>query len=271
VNATIAVPSDGAYFEGHFPGRPILPAVALLALVLEALAEEVGRTTSLRAIRFVRLRQPVLPGDRLALTTRAVDGDGVRIDLRRDGALIANGEVILGEPHSRPAAVRAETMTFDPVAEPPQLDALLPHGPPMRFVTSILGEAADGLSCAARIPAACALVSDGGAPALAGLEAAAQSAAMWEALRRWREAGVATPRAGYLVALRDVLLFADRMPADERFVASARLTEAALPLTHYAVEVTRDGARVLSGTIATVLTGERVNWKSLETGGDTPS
>ncbi len=59
---------------------------------------------------------------------------------------------------------------------------------------------------------------------------------------------------GYLVAVRDVVLFATDVPADADLVASIRLTAAAPPLTHYAVEVDHGPRRVLRGTIATVLT-----------------
>jgi predicted hotdog family 3-hydroxylacyl-ACP dehydratase len=123
----------------------------------------------------------------------------------------------------------------------------------MRFVTAIAGEAADGLACIARIPAGCALVTDRSATALAAIEAAAQTAAVWEGLRRWREGGNAAPRMGYLVALRDVVFFAADVPADTDLVTSVRLVAAAPPLTHYGVEVAHGPRRILRGTIATVL------------------
>jgi predicted hotdog family 3-hydroxylacyl-ACP dehydratase len=143
---------------------------------------------------------------------------------------------------------------MQPPADVPPPAALLPQQPPMRFVTAIVGEAADGLACTARVPASCALVNDGVAPAFAAIEAAAQTAAAWEALRRWRAGGDASPRRGYLVALRDIVLFATDVPAEADLVASIRLAAAAPPLTHYAVEVEHGPQRVLRGTIATVLT-----------------
>jgi len=252
VNATILVPSGGGYFEGHFPGRPILPGVVELVLVLEALARATGQAASLQGIAFVRLRQLVLPGDRLELSARELDGGRTRIDLKRDGAVVANGELILGNPSRASEAPRnspALSMTGLP-----GIDALLPHRPPMRLVTSIVDDGETGLTCAGRIPAQCALVSNGSAPTLAALELAAQAAATWEALRRWREGGVAAPRVGYLVALRDVTFFAARVPAEQTLTAAVRLEAAAPPLTHYKVEVALGDTPVLRGTIATFLT-----------------
>jgi 3-hydroxymyristoyl/3-hydroxydecanoyl-(acyl carrier protein) dehydratase len=252
VNAAIAVPAGSPYFAGHFPGRPILPGVALLALVVATLARDAGRPAALRAIPFARLRRPVLPGDRLALETRTGEAGRVRVEVSRDGALVANGELVLGPPESHSGAAPAAAAPPGSAAPPP-VDRLVPQHPPMRFVTAIVGEAADGLACAAQIPSACALVSQGTAPALAALEAAAQTAAAWEAVQRWREARDAAPRMGYLVALRDVGFFADRIPADEMLLASVRLAAAAPPLTHYAVEVALGTAPIVRGTIATFL------------------
>ena len=252
------VTPNSAYFEGHFPGRPILPGIALLAIVLETLARDAGRPAALRAIPFVRLRRPVVPGDVLAIGGRDGERGRVRFDVRCDSALVANGELMLGRPDETGSAAARAARASPAAGAAPPVASLVPQQPPMRFVTSIVEEAPDGLTCAAQIPAACALVSEGNAPALAALEAAAQTAAAWEAMRRWREASAASPRMGYLVAVRDVEFFADRIPADETLLASVRLDATAPPLMHYAVEVALAARPILRGTVATVLADELV-------------
>ena len=254
MNATIAVPSGGNCFEGHFPRQPILPGIAELVLVLETLARETRHPVILRGLAFARLRQLVLPGDRLELTARERDDGHLRFDLRREGVLVANGELILGPFDGPCQAVASLVVAACPMLTAPQLDALLPQRPPMRFVTAILSTTADGLICTACVPAACVLVCDGSAPALVGLEAAAQAAAAWESMLRWREGGIAAPRVGYLVALRDVVLFAERLPADQSLLTSVRLEAAAPPLTHYRAEVSLGSMPIVRGTIATFLT-----------------
>ena len=253
MNATIDIPAGGAWFEGHFPGRPILPGVAELALAVEALAREAGRPVSLRGIAFARLRQLVLPGDRLDMSSRELDTGRLRIELKRKGDLVANAELLIGNPEEIRDEAAAYVAPDEESAFPP-LDALLPHRVPMRFLTSILRVTADGLTCTACIPDACALVTDGHAPPVAAIEAAAQAAAAWEAVRRSRDAGVASPRIGYLVALRDIIFFSGSVPAERDLLVSVRLEGAAPPLTHYRIEVSLDGKPVTRGTVATFLT-----------------
>ena len=71
------------FFQGHFPGRPIMPGV----LIIEALAQTGGilallstpenlgnPSIFLMGIDKVRFRKPVLPGDQLVLELEALRG-----------------------------------------------------------------------------------------------------------------------------------------------------------------------------------------------------
>jgi predicted hotdog family 3-hydroxylacyl-ACP dehydratase len=252
VKATVQVPAGGAWFEGHFPGRPILPAVSELALMLATLEREAGGFISLRGIAHARFRRLVLPGDCLELASRDLDGGRLRVELKRDGAPVANAEFILGAPSAPVASTFPAPLL--PAGAPP-LDSLLPQRPPGRFVTAIAGETQDGLMCTASLPAASALVVGGSAPAFVVLEAAAQTAAVWEALRRWREGGTAAPRVGYVVAFRDVAFFSARVSAEAALATWVQLEAAAPPLAYYRAEVRAAGAPILRGTVATFLDG----------------
>jgi predicted hotdog family 3-hydroxylacyl-ACP dehydratase len=251
--ATISVPATAGYFEGHFPGRPILPGVVELVLLLEALARETGNPAPLREIGFVRLRQLVLPGDRLELATRELDDGRIRFDLKREQVLVANGELVLGPPRQAHVARATGQASTNPVVAAPTMEQLLPHRPPMCFVTSILSETPDGLTCAGRIPAGFPLVYSNSVPALVALEVAAQAAAAWEGLLRWRERGEAAPRIGYLVALRAVTFFTERFPADRVLSANVHLEATAASLNHYRVDVSLDDISIVQGTVATFL------------------
>ena len=108
MSETLDIPVDEQWFEGHFPGRPILPGVSQLALVLDALARHRGQPVVLNGIGFARMRQPVVPGDRLRLTADERPDGALRIALAREGTMVTNAELRLGQhPIEAPPAVLA--------------------------------------------------------------------------------------------------------------------------------------------------------------------
>lgn len=249
MTVSIAVPASGPLFEGHFPGRPILPGIAELVLVAAAVAPSKD-PSAVSSIPFARFRGLVLPGDVLDVATTPRGEGGVRFEVRRAGELVANGAMTFGAfaPDNTASAVAS----LAPRGALP-IRELIPHRPPMLFVDRVLGEAEDGATCVGRIPGACALVEKGGAAAFVALEFAAQTAAVWEALRRSRASGPAAARTGYLVSLKDVVLSRPAIPADAELIASVQLSAMAAPLSTYAVDVSVFGERVLRGTIGTYL------------------
>ena len=74
VRLGVQIPGDMLYFQGHFPGYPILPGVAqLVPLVLaevRSIWAELGRPTRLSRLKF---RQPVFPGAELELQLDRLD------------------------------------------------------------------------------------------------------------------------------------------------------------------------------------------------------
>jgi predicted hotdog family 3-hydroxylacyl-ACP dehydratase len=262
----LRVPPSGPLFEGHFPGRLILPGVGLLDLALRALAAA-GASPALREIVTLRLRRPVAPGDILELDVQTLAPDGrARLEVRRAAEVVANAVVLLGDPSSGTGAVAPAPEPPSTAGPPrlapgarrasgvPDLDNLLPHRPPMRFVTGIETETDDGVVCAVRVPGGSAFTVEGSAPALVALEMAAQSAAVYEALRRFRETGAGGARVGYLVGARDVRFARARVPAGETLYAVVRLSGIALPLCTYVFEVALGSEVVASGTVSTWLT-----------------
>ncbi len=81
ITASAGVPGDSAWYAGHFPDNPILPGIAILALVKEAIitAElREGRRMVITGLSRVRFRLPVKPDDRMTVEiTREKKGDGM--------------------------------------------------------------------------------------------------------------------------------------------------------------------------------------------------
>ena len=88
------------FFQGHFPGMPIMPGV----LILEALAQAAGLLVStsvensarllpyLVGVDRVKFRRPVVPGDRLTLEVVPLRKGGAIWKMR--GEAKVNGQVV---------------------------------------------------------------------------------------------------------------------------------------------------------------------------------
>ncbi len=91
---SVRVGHDCPFFEGHFDGRPILPAVAELALV-QALASDRSReTVTIAAITNLRFRTPIEPGEEFDVHLGAAREDGSsRLHIRSGLRIVASGTV----------------------------------------------------------------------------------------------------------------------------------------------------------------------------------
>ena len=70
IEAEAFVPTDSLWFSGHFPGEPILPGMALVHLVWQAIvrdAEKRSEEIRLNKLKRVRFIQPVRPGENLSV------------------------------------------------------------------------------------------------------------------------------------------------------------------------------------------------------------
>jgi 3-hydroxyacyl-[acyl-carrier-protein] dehydratase len=76
------VPEDSTWFIGHFPGEPILPGIALVNTVYEAIAwdaQDRGEAVHISSLRRIRFTGPVRPGEKLFLSLTSEDLSGERL------------------------------------------------------------------------------------------------------------------------------------------------------------------------------------------------
>jgi len=231
----IEIPAASPLFAGHFPGHPILPGIAHLAIVERALG------APLTAVRSMKIRRPVAPGETLELSLGSPGEDGwTRFEVRLPEGVVGSGAV----QTSRSGRDLEETAALTAVGE---LPILLPHAPPARLVQGVLEVSAAGIVCMAEVPPSHPLAAAGRAPALLGIEAAAQAAAVLEALARWVEDP--GPRIGYLVGVREARFAVPSLPTGQPFRVSARLRGSAPPLSIYEIAVDE----AVTGTVSTFL------------------
>lgn len=88
------LPTGLPQVDGHFPGTPILPAVAQIDWAVRVAREHftlAPRFSGLRALKFQRIVQP--PGSVSLQLTRAVGGRAVAFLYSQDGSACSSGRL----------------------------------------------------------------------------------------------------------------------------------------------------------------------------------
>lgn len=83
--------SDHPAFEGHFPGRPILPAVVLLAEALAAIESATRRAPQDWTLVNAKFLAPVSPGTPLTFSHAATAAGGMRFEVHSPAGVVARG------------------------------------------------------------------------------------------------------------------------------------------------------------------------------------
>jgi len=81
LTATAQVEAESPWFDGHFPGDPILPGIAQLEMVLRLIAQESGgrRLASLTRVKFKKAVRPGMALDLFATPAGQPNGYSFRI------------------------------------------------------------------------------------------------------------------------------------------------------------------------------------------------
>jgi 3-hydroxymyristoyl/3-hydroxydecanoyl-(acyl carrier protein) dehydratase len=100
VTAAVHVPAGLPYFDGHFDGAPVLPAVAQLeAIVLPLCREAWGELGAPRRWLRLKFRRPIGPDSELEVRlARRGGGAVVEFTLALGGAVATSGAADFAEP-----------------------------------------------------------------------------------------------------------------------------------------------------------------------------
>ncbi|MCB0391248.1 MAG: 3-hydroxyacyl-ACP dehydratase FabZ [Bdellovibrionales bacterium] len=98
------VTANEEFFNGHFPGRAIMPGVLIIEAMAQAgglacyTGEESPYNLIIASISYARFRRPVVPGDQLVLTGEVLKDRGkivvIKCQAHVDGDLVAETEVM---------------------------------------------------------------------------------------------------------------------------------------------------------------------------------
>ena len=93
------VSPDSPWFSGHFPGEPILPGVAQLAMALDAIKKINQRSLRISGVKRVRFKQVIRPDDKLIIAVAPHKKDALSYLFRImvNGELASNGILMVEE------------------------------------------------------------------------------------------------------------------------------------------------------------------------------
>jgi 3-hydroxyacyl-[acyl-carrier-protein] dehydratase len=90
--AKIITPSEHPSYEGHFPGRPVVPGVLLLELIVDAIARGAPRN-----VGSTKFHQVLAPGESCALHWTSIESQ-VTFRCARGAQTVAEGSLTFEEP-----------------------------------------------------------------------------------------------------------------------------------------------------------------------------
>ena len=88
--ATVRIPADHPALPGHFPGRPIVPAVVLLQCVLDEAERWLGKKLSVGGLPQAKFSAPLLPEQDAQLELRLTKNE-LRFSVTREAQVVTQG------------------------------------------------------------------------------------------------------------------------------------------------------------------------------------
>lgn len=94
LSAEVRTPKGSAWFDGHFPGYPILPGIAQLGMVYEIVRQTLQCPVRVAEVNNIRFKQMIAPDDCLLVKAELRPGAGrYAFRITRDDEVICTGSM----------------------------------------------------------------------------------------------------------------------------------------------------------------------------------
>lgn len=96
ITASVQVPNDAVWFDGHFPDEPILPGVAQISMVVDIIAEALGRPVTAVEVSRIRFKKAIRPKETMMVQISPKDDTlafGFRVFTDADVACSGNVKI----------------------------------------------------------------------------------------------------------------------------------------------------------------------------------
>jgi 3-hydroxyacyl-[acyl-carrier-protein] dehydratase len=89
---SFSVSGDHASLAGHFPGRPVVPGVVLLAETLSAIAKQIQTPLCVSKIETIKFQKPLLP-EQLAQVVYKLNNDVLQFSVAHAATTLTQGRL----------------------------------------------------------------------------------------------------------------------------------------------------------------------------------
>ena len=97
IRAAIQVPGDSHWFDGHFPGEPVLPGLAQISMVFDVIQKASECELGVFSVNRVRFKRIVRPDDLLTVVAVPLEkeADAYSFYIKIQGDLVCSGVIRL--------------------------------------------------------------------------------------------------------------------------------------------------------------------------------
>jgi 3-hydroxymyristoyl/3-hydroxydecanoyl-(acyl carrier protein) dehydratase len=99
ISATVTVPGDSPWFSGHFPGNPVLPAIAQISIVFDLIRQAIKKPIILKTFHRVKFKRMILPDEEMDITAFQIDESPMdfAFQILVGGEVACKGKMLINE------------------------------------------------------------------------------------------------------------------------------------------------------------------------------